>query len=382
MTRNLIKLNYDEELLKYNNELFSKLRDFGTKALNLWVPDEDLLLSIFGIISSVSSNGYNKVQIEVSKETIVNYYALIINQAKNFCNISSKVHKGSYVIQFDKIEIKDLYETVRNYQKLEKKRKKDKKLKIFKIKKGSKKILTNNIFDISSKVHKDENLFLINKNQIKYYIDDQDYIAAKNNKINFFVKLKKDNISSIKFSCEIENRSLLVKFAKIIISLPLHEAYEHGVMRFEHSIRKKNIKSNIKGIITPFVMNHFYKDLQIIMKDIFNKYKEKNQIIDKKNTFDQKVSLNWKQLSEIDKITKIKKLIFENSKNNNIKFNFIKIEDEVKILVDYKLEKKEMKDIHLYSSFLNLEKLIRKRLDKRLEVFYIYEKDANKLRQK
>ena len=118
------------------------------------------------------------------------------------------------------------------------------------------------------------------------------------------------------------------------------------------------------------------------MKDIFNKYKEKNQIIDKKNTFDQKVSLNWKQLSEIDKITKIKKLIFENSKNNNIKFNFIKIEDEVKILVDYKLEKKEMKDIHLYSSFLNLEKLIRKRLDKRLEVFYIYEKDANKLRQK
>ena len=41
-----------------------------------------------------------------------------------------------------------------------------------------------------------------------------------------------------------------------------------------------------------------------------------------------------------------------------------------------------MKDIHLYSSFLNLEKLIRKRLDKRLEVFYIYEKDANKLRQK
>ena len=45
MTRNLIKLNYDEELLKYNNELFSKLRDFGTKALNLWVPDEDFLRS-------------------------------------------------------------------------------------------------------------------------------------------------------------------------------------------------------------------------------------------------------------------------------------------------------------------------------------------------
>ena len=67
---------------------------------------------------------------------------------------------------------------------------------------------------------------------------------------------------------------------------------------------------------------------------------------------------------------------------NKFKFNFIKIEDEVKILVDYQLEKKEMKDIHIYSSFLNLEKFIRKRLDKRLEVFYIYEKDANKLRQK
>ncbi len=382
MTRNLIKLNYDEELLKYNNELFSKLRDFGTKALNLWVPDEDLLLSIFGIISSVSSNGYSKVQIDVSKETISDYYALILNQAKNFCNISSKLNKGIYIIKFDEIDIEGLYKTISNYQQIKKKDKKDKKLKIFKIKKGSKKILTNSIFDISSKIHKDENLFLINKNQIKYYINDNDYISSKNNKIYFFVKLKEDYISSIKFSCETENRTTLVKFAKTILSMPLQEAYEHGVMRFENSIRRRNIKSNIKGIITPFVLNNFYKDLQIIMQEIFDKYKEKNQLKNKKNTFDQELSLSWKKLSEIDKVNKIKKIIFENSKKNNVKFNFIKIEDEVKILVDYQLEKKEMKDIHIYSSFLNLEKFIRKRLDKRLEVFYIYEKDANKLRQK
>ena len=249
MNRNSIKLNYDEELLKYNNELFSKLRDFGTKALNLWVPDEDLLLSIFGIISSISSNGYSKVQIEISNHTLVDYYPLIIDQAKNFCNISSKVNKESHLLLFDKINIKSLTETLSIYQKNKKTIKKDRKLRIFKVKKGSKKILSNKIFYISNKAHKDENLFLINKNQIQYYIEDNDYIAFKNNKIYFFVKLKGSNISSIKFSCDKENRAILVNFARIILNQPLQEAYEHGVMKFENSIRKKILNLILKVLL-------------------------------------------------------------------------------------------------------------------------------------
>ena len=333
------------------------------------------------LFQSISSNGYSKVQIEISNHTLVDYYPLIIDQAKNFCNISSKVNKESHLLLFDKINIKSLTETLSIYQKNKKTIKKDRKLRIFKVKKGSKKILSNKIFYISNKAHKDENLFLINKNQIQYYIEDNDYIAFKNNKIYFFVKLKGSNISSIKFSCDKENRAILVNFARIILNQPLQEAYEHGVMKFENSIRKKNIKFNIKGIITPYVLNNFYKDLQKIIQGIYEKYKDENQIKDKKNTFDQEPSLEWKKLSEKEKIIKIKKLILENSKNN-IKFNLIKIEDKVKILVDYQLAKKDVKDIQIYSSFLNLEKSIRKSLDKRLEVFYIYEKDANKLRQK
>ena len=90
MNKDVIKLNYDKEFAKYNKELFLKLRDFGTKVLNLWVPDEDITLSILGILNSITSNGYNKVTLEVSKKTIAKHYDLLLNQSKNFSNISSE----------------------------------------------------------------------------------------------------------------------------------------------------------------------------------------------------------------------------------------------------------------------------------------------------
>ncbi len=382
MNKDVIKLNYDKEFAKYNKELFLKLRDFGTKVLNLWVPDEDITLSILGILNSITSNGYNKVTLEVSKKTIAKHYDLLLNQSKNFSNISSESKRNYILIKFQRINIQDLNETISNYQKNQVKLKSKKKLNLVKIKKGSQKILENNIFDLPTKTNKDENLFLINKNQIKYYINDNDYFSYKINKIHYFVKLKSNNISSIKFHCENENKSKLVKFSKSILNIPLYEAYEHGVMKFENSMRKKNIGNQIKGIITPFVIKNFYNGLQKIMKNIFQNYKKKNQVEYIKNTFDQKLSSSWKNLSEREKIMQIKKIIYENSIKNNVKFKFIKIEDDTKILVDYEIEKKTNRYTSIYSSFLNLEKKIRKKLDKRLEIFYIYEKDANILRQK
>jgi CRISPR/Cas system endoribonuclease Cas6 (RAMP superfamily) len=68
-------------------------------------------------------------------------------------------------------------------------------------------------------------------------------------------------------------------------------------------------------------------------------------------------------------------------KNSNVNLKFVKIEDNVKILIDI-LKNERVSETEVYSNVLNFEKYIRKNIDKRLEVFYEDRPDDNKLRKK
>ena len=49
---NYLKVDYDDLVKNYNNQLVTKLRDFGDNLLDLWVPDDDILQSLLGLLFS------------------------------------------------------------------------------------------------------------------------------------------------------------------------------------------------------------------------------------------------------------------------------------------------------------------------------------------
>ena len=59
----ILKIDYSESVKNYNLQLISKLRDFGEKHLQLWVPDENVVLSILNMIYSVSQNNIKTLSV-------------------------------------------------------------------------------------------------------------------------------------------------------------------------------------------------------------------------------------------------------------------------------------------------------------------------------
>ena len=215
---------------------------------------------------------------------------------------------------------------------------------------------------------------------MKYYLQDDDYFHAHIKNINLFVKITENRVISVKFNCNISRLKVLINFSKAILNTPIIEAYEHGVMKLESSFRKKNIKKKIKGVITPFIIKSIFPDIQSLMYNIYSQYLTKNRLDDRKNLYDSNLSDSWKKLSKELKENLINKTISNYCKDSEIQFKFLEIEDDVKILIDIN----ETKDTGTkkYTFLLGLEKEIRKKLDRRLEVFYKDEPDSNKLRQK
>ena len=376
---NYLKVDYDDLVKNYNNQLVTKLRDFGDNLLDLWVPDDDILQSLLGLLFSLTQNNCKKASLTINRHTFQNYYDQFKNIFQKFSEFSIYETKQKYEIKILITDIKKLNE-INNTFFNNKRSKVIKNIKSYKNLNNNKKLLLDHIYSFPSKVLKDKNLFFIEKAQMKYYLQDDDYFHAHIKNINLFVKIRENSVISVKFNCNISRLKVLINFSKAILNTPIIEAYEHGVMKLESSFRKKNIKKKIKGVITPFIIKSIFPDIQSLMYNIYSQYLTKNRLDDRKNLYDFNLSDSWKKLSKEFKENLINKTISNYCKDSEIQFKFLEIEDDVKILIDIN----ETKDTGTkkYTFLLGLEKEIRKKLDRRLEVFYKDEPDSNKLRQK
>ena len=374
-----ILINYDESVENYNNQLVTKLRDFGDNLLDLWVPEENILQSLIGLMYSLNQNNCNEVDLVIKKNTFEKYHKEFQNIFDKFSKFEILQTKKIYRLNINIINQNKLNE-VNNSFFVSKPSKAIKSLKTSNIKRSIQNLLIENIYKFPSSVIKDKNLFFIEKSQLKYYLDDKNYINSRIKNLVFFVKISKKNITSVKFNCEEPLVKVLINFSKIIINTPLIEAFEHGIMKLENSFRKKHIKNKIKGIITPYVIKNIFQNLQSLMYQIYLEYLSISKTEDCKNLYDFSLSDSWKKLSLSSKTKLLNKTINDYCKNSDINFRFVEIEDEVKVLID--IDEKVNSGTKKYLFLLNLEKEIRKKLDKRLEVFYKDEPDSNKLRQK
>ncbi len=165
------------------------------------------------------------------------------------------------------------------------------------------------------------------------------------------------------------------------MNLPLFEAFEHGIIKLEKSIRPRNLNKYIEGIISPVSRFQIFENIHDLISKIWKLHKIRHNV-ELKNLFDRYPSDSWMSLSFEKKEEIINNSIKNFEKKNNIDnlLYFDTIQDDcIRLTVGVK---KKINDDQLSSILLFFEKFVRTSIDKRIEVFYTELRDENKLRQK
>ena len=237
-------IDYEKILEDYNFNLINKLRDFNSKSLQFWVPEENITLSLANLFFSLSENNHIDFTIKILKKKI-NRKEEIIKKFKIFSDIKINNINNFYEIKISNLDKAKLNLFLNNYFKSQKNKKnyikvKSKKKKIskrlnFKLKK---------MYFSSSK----ESRYLLKKNLFKEKLNLYNYFSEVDN-CGLAINIKDGIIKDVlAFDDNSSNdKFILNEFCRTIIELPIFEAYEHGVIKTEHKLRKKNIKKKNQG---------------------------------------------------------------------------------------------------------------------------------------
>ena len=382
MTKKL-SLNYDQLKKNYYNQLNNKLRDFGTDYLKLWVPDDNLIKSFLNLLNSIATQYKNFIEITISKKTLDSQSLKDLESiSKQFSEINISENNDLYFLNFNKINSIKINEKLILFSR----KKKHKNIKILKKRKSEKKQFSINTKKIKKLYFKKIKNFKFKKIKNEL-IDNKFYDYFVNNKkYGLAIKLdpqEKLKIISINFCGDDNDIEIffLEEFCRKILNLPLFEAFEHGIIKLEKSIRPRNLNKYIEGIISPVSRFQIFENIHDLISKIWKLHKIKHNV-ELKNLFDRYPSDNWMNLSFKKKEEIINNSIKNFEKKNNIDnlLYFDTIQDDcIRLTVGVK---KKINDDQLSSILLFFEKFVRTSIDKRIEVFYTELRDENKLRQK
>ena len=372
-------LDYEEIIKEYDEQLVSKLRDFGRDYLKFWIPEENNVLSLLNLFFSIVQSGKRKIKVKINKdklnkeeihklETYINKFSLYKIQKEN----------DRLVIQLQNINKNILEEILNNYfieSKLEK-------TKI--IKKDNYVVKAKNEISL-----KELRKFYIKKNhKFRFRIDSSEFnnksldYKSEIDKYKFGVKLNNNIIEGAYFSSEnnTEESYFLDCLCYVIINLPIQEAYEHGSIKLEYLLRDRDLKNIIQGIISPLVISNLFINCNKLIHNIWEQYVAKNNLDIKINFYDKKISKNWSNLNKDSQIKIIQDEINKFANLNNLPklFSIEKFEYSKLLTLSFS----EESYINKPQLFLDLEKYLNSKADSRIEVFYKELIDFNKLRLK
>ena len=372
-------LDYEEIIKEYDEQLVSKLRDFGRDYLKFWIPEENNVLSLLNLFFSIVQSGKRKIKVKINKdklnkeeihklETYINKFSLYKIQKEN----------DRLVIQLQNINKNILEEILNNYfieSKLEK-------TKI--IKKDNYVVKAKNEISL-----KELRKFYIKKNhKFRFRIDSSEFnnksldYKSEIDKYKFGVKLNNNIIEEAYFSAKnnMEESYFLDCLCSVIINLPIQEAYEHGSIKLEYLLRDRDLKNIIQGIISPLVISNLFINCNKLIHNIWEQYVAKNNLEIKINFYDKKISKNWSNLNKDTQIKIIQDEINKFTNLNNLPklFSIEKFEYSKLLTLSFS----EESYINKPQLFLDLEKYLNSKVDSRIEVFYKELIDFNKLRLK
>ena len=389
----MLEINYEKLLKNYNKDILIKTRAFnaGEEHLRFWVPSEDNIESVLNLIDSLKESKEFNYKIIFSKLVFnkenIDRLNLIF---KDFSEYNCTEENSNYIYEFkiDKDKLNEFFsKKTKIISKKSKEKVKEKEVKsipqIF-----SKDIIKdyyiNEVqnFDFSkfkSFFEDDMNLNIKPGEPFKTFSSDLlNYklilkVSPSNSFITDFSFKKNNSKNDFKW---INNFFCIVK--KLVENRPLREIKDHAAIYLIDMLRPKHIKS--EGIIHPDNEGKIFYDLKLFFWSAYQSLVEDDKRF---NRHYKKLSSSWKNLNEEKKIEVLnKELINFCNKNNfseNLKDLSVKrIEKDFKIVLNVSKEFLNKQKTKNY--LLELEEILKKNVDFRLEIFIKMMLDVSKLR--
>jgi hypothetical protein len=378
----MIRIDFNQLLDNYNNNLLDNLRGFGKdkEYLKFWVPGVTPEKSFFNLIDALTeSNDYEFLvyfKINFFKKLAEKEILFFLNQIGNF----KKITKDNFLM----IEIKINKETYENLRQTKKDNQK-KNTENFKIDKKDKITISQSNEKID-KLYSEKLKYLSAKDYYSNKIPSgsEVYIARIDN-FNLYFLIKNKII--VELCHDYKNKDIISKlinlFIDICVNKNIQEAADHSVIYLEEKIRLLDSSKLIRpGIILPFHAGNYFDKLNWAIRKLFDQYKEKNEVKFGVNKNYFKKSFHWINLTEASQIKKINLILFEiiekyNLLNQSIIVHRIDNNFKINLAVDSLFKKEQAKTNILLEIEIKL-----KVLDDTLEVFVDEVLDQNKIRLK
>ncbi len=376
-------INFDKLISNYKFELNTKLRGFNEDLdyLKFWVPGTDDFTSLVNLIDALFEN--NNYQFSVIFRKDQNTLVEKINQ------MSSQIGDLKILKNTDFIRI-DFKINPKKYKVEEKKKiEKIKKDNIFKHENINEILPKAEVYDILP-----EYLENIEKHSIKNF-KEKTTSEEKNsvllnvkifNEYLFFVNIDKNNkiISAWHNNSKKDYVAKLIDlFCEFLHEKGIQEASEHSVIYLENYLRPDEMNKKINGILLPRKVGKIFFIFETSIREIFKKYKQKTNYMEKINKDYFNAHINWISKNEKEKIFALdnilNKKILPSLKISSKDVSVAKIELDNKVILNISDNFKKMNEKR-ENLLIKIENNIKKYIDRRLEIFILPKKDENKLR--
>jgi hypothetical protein len=378
----MVKINFDELINNYDDNLLDNLRGFGKEKeyLKFWVPGTSQLQSFNNLIDALIEANFYKFSISFKELSCDNEFSknveLFLKKIGEFNNLKKqniktldiKINKKNYE---EYKWIKKSY--LKNIDTDKKKFDEKKEITIFKSDKEIEKIYETNLQKMNFKDYY-SNKKLTDKNLYMGSID----------KYNLYFLVKDKIIVDLYHNCneKIVLKKLIDAFMNICIKKNIQEASDHGVIYLEEKIRLQGRSITKPGIILPSHAGTHFDSLNKIIRKIFNDYKKNSSTDFNVNKNHYRKSYQWINLPEEIKIKEINLVVKKIIEKNNLSEENISIQSiDHNFKINFGVDRK-FKDVQDKKNLLLELEIALKKIDETLEVFIDEVLDQNKLRLK
>jgi len=373
----MIKINFSDLLDQYDKDMSFKLRGFNNEEyLKFWVPASSKLKSLTNLIDALYESKFYKAiisdvnlskneELELSKLIDISIKKLTSNKIE--LDIDPKKYRKFFFEQkanrIPELKEKNLDEFMDALPELEI----DESISQFYLDASEKH---------SPKCFKKK---ILNKNEKEFEI-----AFSNGEKVIYFVDKENMKITQA-FQNNIENSKIskiLDLFCEVILNKNFQEVSEHSMIYLENKLRE--LSDDIpkrNGIFLPSnsggLFNYINKNLRNHFKDFLS---DLNLLIDINKDY-YEVSEDWKNKKLNDKKLFVNKVIVDdicrqlNLSSDDIKLNRIIQNNRFEFILSERLKKYYEENI-----LFKIEKILKDRIDKSIELISVEEKDSNKLR--
>lgn len=382
----MLKIDYNHYVKNFNQTLISDLRKHGSpeEYLQLWVPDDNIIIGLAGMVDSVIATGIQHFQIEILKTSIsqlkVNEF---LEQITSLVHCNQNESSDKYIFEFSPSHVKV-----------------DHVLKKLKIKSPKAAQTENN--NIKKHIVKYKKILLIHNklkksalalpprfNHKKVANNFSQSFKIKGSDYCIFLLVSRGGVvKDIAFSVSkvAWKNNILELYCELGRNLPIQELIDHNILKIIYRLNTNVNSKLVSGVLLPSNCGLFFTQLNALGRKAYDGWKDKNQISSSTNTYIVPPAKAWQDENPAVLLEQIKTSITDYYKSRGLEFSKIissvRLEKSkstflTRIVIQYTDNQINYRSIDLF----NMEKHVRNNLEPTLEIVSERVSDTSPLRR-